>query len=78
MLHIAVLDDYQNVALESADFSRSPAKQNWRSLMSISLTPMQLDTIVTTPHVGFISRDLYRVFYQKTVANIAKWMRTRQ
>jgi phosphoglycerate dehydrogenase-like enzyme len=27
----------------------------------------QLDTVITTPHIGYVSRDLYRVFYQDTV-----------
>ena len=34
----------------------------------------QLDNVVSTPHIGFVSRDLYRVFYQDTVANIATWL----
>jgi phosphoglycerate dehydrogenase-like enzyme len=38
----------------------------------------QLDTVITTPHIGYVSRDLYRVFYQDTVANIVKWLQTRQ
>jgi phosphoglycerate dehydrogenase-like enzyme len=38
----------------------------------------QLDTVITTPHIGYVSRDLYGVFYQDTVANIVKWLQTRQ
>ena len=38
----------------------------------------QLDTVITTPHIGYVSRDLYRVFYHDTVANIVKWLQTRQ
>jgi phosphoglycerate dehydrogenase-like enzyme len=34
----------------------------------------QLDNLVATPHIGFVSRDLYQVFYQDTVANIARWL----
>jgi phosphoglycerate dehydrogenase-like enzyme len=34
----------------------------------------QLDNVVATPHIGFVSSDLYRVFYQDTVANIATWL----
>jgi phosphoglycerate dehydrogenase-like enzyme len=34
----------------------------------------QLDNVVATPHIGFVSRDLYRVFYQDAVANIATWL----
>jgi phosphoglycerate dehydrogenase-like enzyme len=33
-----------------------------------------LDSVVATPHIGYVSRDLYRVFYQDTVANIAEWL----
>jgi phosphoglycerate dehydrogenase-like enzyme len=35
----------------------------------------QLETVVTTPHIGYVSRDLYRIFYQDTVANIVVWLR---
>jgi phosphoglycerate dehydrogenase-like enzyme len=38
----------------------------------------KLGCVVTTPHIGYVSRDLYRVFYQDTVANIAEWLTTRQ
>jgi hypothetical protein len=34
----------------------------------------RLDTVVATPHIGYVSRDLYRVLYQDTVANIAEWL----
>jgi phosphoglycerate dehydrogenase-like enzyme len=38
----------------------------------------QLDTVITTPHIGYVSRDLYRVFYKDTAANIVAWLQTRQ
>jgi phosphoglycerate dehydrogenase-like enzyme len=38
----------------------------------------QLDTVVTTPHIGYVSRDLYRIFYQDTVANIVAWLQRAQ
>ena len=28
----------------------------------------RLDNVIATPHIGYVSRDLYRVFYQDTVA----------
>jgi phosphoglycerate dehydrogenase-like enzyme len=34
----------------------------------------RLDNVVATPHIGFVSRELYRTFYQDTVDNIAKWL----
>jgi phosphoglycerate dehydrogenase-like enzyme len=33
-----------------------------------------LDNVIATPHIGYVSRELYRVFYQDTVANIAGWL----
>jgi phosphoglycerate dehydrogenase-like enzyme len=34
----------------------------------------QLDNMIATPHIGYVSRELYRVFYQDVVANIANWL----
>ena len=36
-----------------------------------------LDNVIATSHIGYVSRDLYRVFYQDTVANIANWLQTK-
>jgi phosphoglycerate dehydrogenase-like enzyme len=38
----------------------------------------KLDDVLATPHIGYVSRDLYRIFYQDTVANIAEWLHRRQ
>jgi phosphoglycerate dehydrogenase-like enzyme len=35
-----------------------------------------MEAVVTTPHIGYVSRELYRVFYQDTVANIVAWLRS--
>ena len=34
----------------------------------------QLDNVIATPHIGYVSRDLYQVFYQDTVRNILGWL----
>ena len=34
-----------------------------------------LDNVVATPHIGYVSRELYRLFYEDTVENIRKWLR---
>jgi phosphoglycerate dehydrogenase-like enzyme len=36
-----------------------------------------LDNVVATPHVGYVTQNLYRTFYRDTVANIAKWLDSR-
>jgi phosphoglycerate dehydrogenase-like enzyme len=33
-----------------------------------------LDNVLATPHIGYVSRGLYKTFYQDTVANIHKWL----
>lgn len=99
---IAILDDYQNVALELADWSPvtdratvtvfndhlSDAEGIVDRLQEFDVvyvmrerTPLtrehpfrQLDNVIATPHIGYVSRDLYRVFYQDTVANIKDWL----
>ena len=38
----------------------------------------QLDNLITTPHIGYVSRDLYQIFYQDTIANISRWMQNRR
>ena len=35
-----------------------------------------LDNLLATPHVGYVSRNLYRTFYGDTVSNIRKWLDT--
>lgn len=31
-------------------------------------------TLITTPHIGFVSRALYRRFFEDTVANLTAWL----
>ena len=33
--------------------------------------------LLATPHIGYVSRGLYEVFYRDTVANIARWLDAR-
>lgn len=33
-----------------------------------------LDNLLTTPHIGFVTRNTYRTFYRDTVENIAAWL----
>ena len=34
----------------------------------------RLENVLVTPHIGFVSRELYLTFYQDTVDNVAKWL----
>jgi phosphoglycerate dehydrogenase-like enzyme len=36
-----------------------------------------LDNVLATSHLGYVSHDLYKMFYEDTVANIRKWLDTR-
>jgi phosphoglycerate dehydrogenase-like enzyme len=35
-----------------------------------------LDSVLATPHVGYVSQGLYQTFYEDTVSNIRKWLDT--
>ena len=34
----------------------------------------QLNNVVATPHIGFVTQDTYRKFYGKTVENLKAWL----
>ena len=34
----------------------------------------KLENILATPHIGYVTEDLYRTFYGDAAANIAKWL----
>ena len=34
----------------------------------------RLDNLLATPHIGYVSRGLYKTFYEDTVSNIRKWL----
>jgi phosphoglycerate dehydrogenase-like enzyme len=36
----------------------------------------RLDNVLATPHIGYVSRGLYKTFYEDTVSNIRKWLDT--
>ena len=33
-----------------------------------------VENVLATPHIGYVSRGLYQTFYQDTVANIHAWL----
>ena len=33
-----------------------------------------LDNVLSTPHIGYVARDLYRTFFGDTVKNITRWL----
>jgi phosphoglycerate dehydrogenase-like enzyme len=37
-----------------------------------------LDNVLSTPHIGYVTRDLYTTFYGDTVRNITRWLAQRE
>ena len=35
-----------------------------------------LNNVLATPHIGYVSQDLYKTFYEDTVSNIRNWLDT--
>jgi phosphoglycerate dehydrogenase-like enzyme len=51
-------------ALDVFDEEPLPAQHPFRSM----------ENVIATPHVGYVSEDLYRTFLGDTVANITNWI----
>jgi phosphoglycerate dehydrogenase-like enzyme len=51
-------------ALDVFDVEPLPTDHPFRSL----------DNVLSTPHIGYVARDLYRTFYGDTVKSIARWL----
>jgi phosphoglycerate dehydrogenase-like enzyme len=34
----------------------------------------KLDNVLATPHIGYVTEDLYRIFYADAAVNIASWL----
>jgi phosphoglycerate dehydrogenase-like enzyme len=34
----------------------------------------KLENVLATPHIGYVTEDLYRTFYGDAATNIAKWL----
>src|ERR1700722_7966610 len=54
-------------AVDAFDVEPLPADHPFRTL----------ENVVATPHIGYVTQNLYRTFYGDTVANIAKWLDSR-
>ena len=51
-------------ALDVFDIEPLPTDHPFRSL----------DNVLSTPHIGYVARDLYRIFFGDTVKNITRWL----
>src|SRR5260221_4905097 len=51
-------------AIDVFDIEPLPASHPFRTL----------DNVLATPHIGYVSHDLYKTFYEDTVSNIRKWL----
>jgi len=50
--------------LDVFDVEPLPAEHPWRTLPNV----------LATPHIGYVSEEIYRLFYEDTVSNIRNWL----
>lgn len=55
-------------AIDVYDVEPLPAQHPYR----------KLENVLATPHIGYVVRGLYEIFYRDTVANIVAWLDARQ
>ena len=63
---IRVLADgrISGAAIDVFDQEPLPSEHPFRSM----------DSVLATPHIGYVSRDLYRIFYGDTARNVSTWL----
>jgi phosphoglycerate dehydrogenase-like enzyme len=81
---IAILDDYQQVAFQFADWTPVLAKAKVtvfsdhidrpRKRPAKSAPVWSAKSSFSTPHIGYVTGDTYRIFYQDTVKAILEWL----
>jgi hypothetical protein len=67
-MNVAILDDYQNVALRIADWSGVRRCNREITVFNDHVADPR------TPHIGYVTEDLYRTFYADAAANVATWL----
>jgi phosphoglycerate dehydrogenase-like enzyme len=108
-MKVAILDDYQNVALRLADWSAVRRHAEITRFVNTSRGPLvdevaliealqthriagaavdvfeaeplapdhpfrKLENVLATPHIGYVTEDLYRTFYGDVAANNTEWV----
>lgn len=65
LIHALTRRAIAGAALDVFDTEPLPAGHPFRTL----------DNVLATPHIGFVTRGTYKVFYEETVENVLAWLR---
>jgi phosphoglycerate dehydrogenase-like enzyme len=68
-MKIALLDDDHDLARDAADWRALPADCRLEHPL------LTLDNVVLTPHLGYVTREVYQGFYRETLENILAYRR---
>ena len=67
LIHILKQRKIRGAALDVFDIEPLPAEHPFRSM----------DNVLATPHIGYVTEDTYKVFYEDTVQAIQDWIKSR-
>ena len=67
LIHILKQRKIRGAALDVFDIEPLPPEHPFRSM----------DNVLATPHIGYVTEDTYKVFYEDTVQAIQDWIKSR-
>jgi phosphoglycerate dehydrogenase-like enzyme len=61
-------------ALESRQIAGAAIDVYDTEPLELSHPLRSLDNVLATPHIGYVTREMYQTFYGDTVHNIVEWL----
>ncbi|WP_448103876.1 D-2-hydroxyacid dehydrogenase family protein [Pedobacter panaciterrae] len=64
LINVLVTNKIAGAALDVYDTEPLPAEHPFR----------RLDNVLATPHIGYVTKDTYKIFYEDTISRLEEWL----